>query len=197
METIRLFIASPISRDIQEALRGLQETGKTKVSSIRWVKPEKIHLTWIFLGWTDSGLQAKIEESIREAALPSTSFDLSVTGLGVFPRLNAPRVVWAGIREEKNLTALHRKLSTAMASLGFPREERPFRPHLTLGRVEKGAVPDSFIRWVAQEKDLEIGRCEIREVVLMKSELKPGGSVYTPLFTSTFGGSSGETVSSA
>ena len=193
MMSIRLFIALPISEEIRKRCEALEEIGRQKASSIRWVAPEQIHLTLFFLGWTDPALQPKIETQIQEAAREATPFSIQVTGLGVFPKPSAPRVFWVGLSSEPALLALQQSLSTRMAALGFPMETRPYRPHLTLGRI-KGPVPEAFTRWVIEGSGLQIGRGEMDTVMLMESRMKPEGSVYTPLFTTTLGGAPRERV---
>lgn len=185
---IRLFVALPISEEIRERCASLQEIGRQKASAIRWVDPEQIHLTLFFLGWTDPALRPKIEAQVYEAARLSAPFSVQVTGLGVFPKPASPKVFWVGVSDEAPLLALQLALSERMAALGFPVERRPYRPHLTLGRV-KGAVPAGFTNWVAEESRREIGRCEMEKVALMESRMKPEGSIYTPLFAAGLGSS--------
>lgn len=183
---IRLFVALPISEEIRKQCVSLQEIGRQKASSIRWVAPEQIHLTLFFLGWTDPAMQPKIETEIRETAARSVSFLVQISGLGLFPKPAAPKVFWVGVSNESPLLSLQQVLSERMASLGFPVETRPYRPHLTLGRV-KGSVPDGFIRWVAEESRLQIGECDMESLLLMESRMRPEGSIYTPLFTAGLG----------
>ncbi len=187
MMRIRLFIALPISYEIRKRCEALEEIGRQKASSIRWVDPEQIHLTLFFLGWTDPALQPKIEAQIQEAAREAAPFAVQVAGLGVFPKLSSPKVFWLGLSDEPALLSLQQNLSMRMAALGFPIETRPYRPHLTLGRI-KGSIPDSFTRWVKEGSSLQVGRCEMESVMLMESRMRPEGSIYTPLFTTTLGG---------
>jgi 2'-5' RNA ligase len=190
---IRLFIALPISNEIRKRCEALEEIGRQKASSIRWVNPEQIHLTLFFLGWTDPALQPKIEAQIREAARESAPFSVQVTGLGVFPKPSSPKVFWVGLSSEPTLLALQQNLSDRMGTLGFSVETRPYRPHLTLGRI-KGAVPEAFTRWVVEGSGLQIGHCDMETVTLMESRMRPEGSIYTPLFTTTLGGAPREGV---
>lgn len=190
---IRLFIALPISEEIRKRCEALEEIGRQKAPSIRWVDPEQIHLTLFFLGWTDPALQPRIEAQIRESAREAAPFSTQITGLGVFPKPSSPKVFWAGVSNEPPLLALQQNLSARMAALGFSIETRPYRPHLTLGRI-KGPVPESFTRWVAEGNGLQIGRCEMETVTLMESRMRPGGSIYIPLFTTTLGGAPRERV---
>jgi RNA 2',3'-cyclic 3'-phosphodiesterase len=188
MKTPRLFVALPISEEIRKGCEALQTVGKTKTTGVRWVDPQQIHLTLVFLGWTDRSLQERIEAVIQEVAGGAPPFSIDVAGLGVFPRLRSPKVVWAGIPEAAPLMKLQHDLAEKIGSLDIPLETRPYRPHLTLGRVKDGGVSDPFVQWITQEKGVQIGRCAVSEVVLMESRLKPGGSVYGRLFTSPLKG---------
>jgi 2'-5' RNA ligase len=191
MKALRLFIALPISEEIRERLKELQEIGRGKGLTARWTAPAGIHLTLVFLGWTEPGLQAKVEEALERVARLTPPFTLDVTGLGVFPRIQAPRVIWAGIEEAPALMTLQRRVSLEVAELGFELEARSYRPHLTLGRVEPSqrlGKSDRFAEWMMEGKDLNIGTCNMEKVVLMKSESHPGGSVYLDLFGSELKG---------
>ena len=185
MKTPRLFIALPISEEIRKGCEALQAIGKTKTASVKWVDLEQIHLTLVFLGWTDPSLRERIEEVIQEVSEESPPFSIRVTGLGVFPRLRSPKVVWVGVSEEAALMKLQQGLTKKIGSLGIELETRPYRPHLTLGRVKEGPVHAPFIHWITQEKGIQIGGCAVSQVALMGSQLSPGGSVYDRLFTST------------
>jgi 2'-5' RNA ligase len=188
MKTPRLFVALPISEEIQKGCEALQAIGKTKTTSVKWIDPKQIHLTLVFLGWTDRPLRTRIEEVIQEVSENSPPLSITVTGLGVFPRLRSPKVVWAGIPEEAALMKLQHTLTEKIGSLGVTMESRPYRPHLTLGRVKDGTVSDPFIRWITQEKTIQIGRCAVSQLALMESHLRPGGSEYDCLFTSKLKG---------
>lgn len=188
MKTPRLFIALPISDEIRKECEALQAVGKTKIASVKWVDPRQIHLTLVFLGWTDPTLQAEIERVIREVSEAAAPFSINVTGLGVFPQLRSPKVVWAGVPEEKPLMALQQALAKKIGSAGLPLESRPYRPHLTLGRVREGSVPDPFVRWITEEKEKTLGTCAVTQVMLMESQLGPGGSVYNCRFASALKG---------
>ncbi len=193
MMRIRLFIALPISEEIRKRCEALEEIGRQKVSSIRWIDPGQIHLTLFFLGWTDPALQPSMEAQIREAAREAAPFSVQVAGLGVFPKPSSPKVFWVGVSSDPALLALQQNLSMRMAALGFSMEARPYRPHLTLGRI-KGPVPEDFTRWVTEGGGLQIGRCEMETVTLMESRTGPEGSIYIPLFTTALGGSPQERV---
>lgn len=189
IRTVRLFIALPISGEIKKRCEELQQVGKEKIPSVRWVDPKQIHLTLVFLGWTDPTLRDRIGEAIQETTRSQPPFTLRVIGMGVFPKVQAPKIIWVGVSEEAALMRLQKELAGRIDRLGLPVETRPYRPHLTLGRVREGGVPDQdwFSRWIAGEKGHEIGTCEMTEVALMESRSSPGGSVYNTLLRSELG----------
>jgi len=162
----------------------LQAVGKTKTTSVRWVDPKQIHLTLVFLGWTDPPLQSRIEAVIQKVAAGASPFTLKVNGMGVFPKLLSPKVIWAGVAEEAPLMTLQQTLSEELGAAGLSLERRPYRPHLTLGRVREGNVPEPLIRWIGQEKEARSGECAVSRVMLMESRLRPEGSFFIALFTS-------------
>ncbi len=184
---VRLFIALPISDEIQKQCEVLQEIGRQMSAPVRWVAPRQIHLTLFFLGSTDTALQSMIEAEMREAAHQSAPFSVEVTGLGVFPHLSAPKVIWVGLSSEPMLLTLQKNISMRMAKIGFPPEERPYRPHLTLGRV-KGVPSDTFSRWITEGRALRIGQCAMKVVSLVESCRSSEGSVYISRFSSPLGG---------
>lgn len=188
VKTPRLFVALPVSDEIQKGCEALQAIGKTKTASVRWVDPKQIHLTLVFLGWTDPALQSKIEAVIQEIAGDFPPFTLKVTGLGAFPKLHSPKVIWAGVAEERPLMTLQHALAEKIGSVGIVLESRPYRPHLTLGRVQEGKVSEPFTRWIGQEKGAPIGECPASRVALMESRLRPEGSIYTARFVAALQG---------
>lgn len=166
----------------------MQAVGKTKTTSVKWVDPAQLHLTLVFLGWTDPPLQSRIEAVIQRAAAGIPPFTLKVNGMGVFPKLRSPKVIWAGVAEEEPLMTLQQALAEEIGAAGIALERRPYRPHLTLGRVREGNVPEPFTRWISQEKGARIGECAASQVMLMESRLRPEGSVYDSLFAAALKG---------
>ena len=136
-ETIRVFIALDISEPARLALSGTMDRLKTAIPrDARWVDPQSIHLTLKFLGNIDSDRTDGILESLCRIGEESSSFSLSLSGLGVFPNQREPRVLWAGVEGEMEpFASLQEKVEAAMADQGFTRERRGYNPHLTIGRV--------------------------------------------------------------
>lgn len=112
-------------------------------------------------------------------------FTLSFSGLGAFPKPQNPRVIWVGVKEGKeNLLRISQNLEEILSRCGFKREERPFHPHLTLGRVKSPKNRDSLIKAIESEKDFTAGSMKVEEVVVMQSVLKPEGAEYSALHVS-------------
>jgi 2'-5' RNA ligase len=187
MKQVRVFIAIELDETINAALSDLQEQLKAKVprGSVRWVRPEGIHLTLKALGDVPVNRIEEIERALTRACAGSPAFSFSVGRLGCFPNPRRPRVVWVGVQEQSGtLERLQKAIEKGMEKLGFAPEGRKFDAHLTLGRTQRRASSGDVRRLgqLVEETDIgELGRMEARAVSLMKSDLKPTGAVYTRL----------------
>ncbi|MDD5225050.1 MAG: RNA 2',3'-cyclic phosphodiesterase [bacterium] len=181
---IRTFIAAPIPEEIRKKLKDIQtELRKHENGAVRWTNPEGIHLTFHFLGEIEESGVKDLGEMLKEAASACRSFSCRVRGLGAFPNLQRPRVFWAGLEIGNEAGKLHQALKAGLVRLRYPVESRAFSPHLTLGRVKSPSGLATVIRQVGERKETELGEFGAREIILFKSDLRPGGSVYTPLVT--------------
>jgi 2'-5' RNA ligase len=187
MEKIRTFIAIELDESIKDGLTKLQERlkGKAPRGSVRWVRSEGIHLTLKFLGDVPADQIEEITTALQKSCQGVASFSLSCGGMGCFPNLNRPRVVWVGIQEETGtLAQLKKAIEGNVAPLGYPTEKRKFSPHLTLGRVQRRASSGDQRQLGDLIGTLEIGllgQMEVHSVNLMRSDLRPSGAVYTRL----------------
>ena len=187
MKQVRTFIAIELDETINAALTGLQRQLKAKApqGSVRWVRPEGIHLTLKFLGDVPVNRIEEIERALTQACAGFPAFSFSVGELGCFPNPRRPRVVWVGVQEESGtLAGLQKAIEDGMEKLGFAPEGRRFHAHLTLGRTQRRASSGDVRRLgqLISEADIgELGQMEVRAVSLMKSDLKPTGAVYTRL----------------
>jgi len=191
MSVIRTFIAialpAPLQQKLDEAA-GLLKNNQTR--AIRWVAGKNIHLTLKFLGEVDSNKIAAISQVIQAESQPIKPFELSVGGAGAFPSLRKPRVVWIGVQAPQVLAGLASAIDRGTQSLGFPGEDRPFSPHLTLGRVSQNASPQevqSIAQVLLNATIGKLGSFTVNQVTLFRSDLQPKGPVYTPLFTCALG----------
>ncbi|MEE8423121.1 MAG: RNA 2',3'-cyclic phosphodiesterase [Thermodesulfobacteriota bacterium] len=180
---IRIFVAIDLLSDITEGLKTLQNKLINECpGKIAWVKPENIHLTLKFLGEIEEGRREQIFLSLKEVTSKYSPFDVLIKGLGCFPRIENPRVVWVGIAcEGDELFSLQKDVDTCLNKLGFPEDKRKYHAHLTLGRIK---VLKERMRWkeiVGSFQDVEVGTLNVEKIVLFKSTLRPAGAVYTVL----------------
>ncbi|NSW51201.1 MAG: RNA 2',3'-cyclic phosphodiesterase [Anaerolineae bacterium] len=185
MSSVRCFIALELPAQAREACWQQIQLIKTNIPrGIRWETAEKIHLTLRFLGDVPDGQIAAVKTILSECAAQVSPFSLEIGQLGVFPRWQAPRVVWLGLDRPGELMTLQRELDHRVNSLGFSPDNKPFSPHLTLGRVDRSLPAEETTALGNRLKEQQLpplGRVDCDTVTLFQSLLKPGGSVYTPL----------------
>ena len=185
-EQIRSFIAIELPEEVRRGLAKLRsELERAEHRFVKWVDSEGIHLTLKFLGNIPFKQVAEVTKAIEEAAQVIPPFHLEISGLGAFPNLKQPRVLWVGIGGEiDTLLRLQQNIDSALASLGFAKEERPFMPHLTLARVRQGASPMERKNFgeLAMSASFEASYpIDAKAVSLMRSQLTPEGAIYTRL----------------
>jgi 2'-5' RNA ligase len=180
---LRVFLAVEPPAAVRAEIAAIQERLKKTVRGvIRWVRPAGIHLTLKFFGNIPPPAVDLISGAVAARAGGVAPFDLTVRTVGVFPDLSRPRVVWLGMAGEvERLLVLQKSLEREFGALGFPREERPFRAHLTLGRIKtpKGLV--GLARAVETGETATAGSFRAGELILFRSELTPEGALYTRL----------------
>jgi 2'-5' RNA ligase len=166
-----------------------EELKRTVRGMIRWVRPEGIHLTLKFFGDITGDDITRIADAAEQEATTKKPLELQVKTVGVFPDLKRPRVVWLGMAGDVDrLLALQTALDKRFAALGFPKEDRPFRAHLTLGRIKTSKGLLGMAQAVEQGAAAEAGSFRAEGLTLFKSDLKPAGAVYTKLSEFPFGG---------
>jgi 2'-5' RNA ligase len=175
----RLFVALPVPTELATVLL---ERGRAAVDSdlpVRWVPPGNQHLTLKFLGEVITGQRRRVEEALQDSTQSRSALDLRPGRPGVFFRGGIPQVLWWGLAgETEKLVQLARAVDRALSRCGFPRERRPFKPHLTLGRV-KG--PGPFAPEIFRELEAPRFSWRAKEILLMRSHLRPRGAVYEVL----------------
>lgn len=179
---MRLFIAVVPSEKQKEELHRMQLRLESSLDGVKWVRPAAQHLTLKFLGRQEENLLAAITGSMQNAARALEPFTLQFEGIGVFPSPRRARVLWAGVAAgAAELKALAAALEKELAAKGFPAEKRPFRAHLTLGRVRR-PVPEKVLQAVlSSESSFFTGITRVQSVSLYRSRLTPGGAHYTAL----------------
>ena len=184
MSQIRSFIAIELPPQIKLNIKDIQNRLKSSGSDVRWMRPESIHLTLKFLGNIEQERIPEISTVIEQCSTGNPSFMLDVCSLGAFPNERNPKVVWVGTKDEsRHLHKLQRTLEKGLSKIGFREEKRAFSPHLTLGRVKSPKKKRELAQKLEDYRQCECGTFEAKEVCLLKSELKPGGAVYTKLRT--------------
>jgi len=188
MTSIRAFIALELPPAAVSLLQEVQQELKRLKIRARWVRPENIHLTLKFLGDINPDDVGKISDAMTSAAADTSPVTLSVRGIGVFPGIKRPRVIWIGLGGNiQELLALQGRLETGLDTLGFPREKRAFKAHLTLGRIKQAVNPDVIRQLMGQYAGLDSDEFTCDQVILFKSDLKPSGAEYSKLKQTNFG----------
>jgi 2'-5' RNA ligase len=193
MPGIRAFVAIHLPDSMRMAV-GEEIANLQKLlpeGAIRWARPNGIHLTLKFLGYVPPGEIEKAKSVVESVAKNHPPFTFEVGTLGCFPNRRRPRVLWVGVHEPSGLLAeLHSTLESQFEHLGFEREDRPFHPHLTLGRTKRQAARSTTHALAEALEPVEIevlGQVPADELRLYRSDLKPSGAVYTVLAAAEFG----------
>ncbi len=178
---IRAFIGIRIDPSVAQKISEAQTELKTKLSAIRWVGLENLHFTLKFLGPIEETKEKLIAEALEKAVRPFPRFAILARGMGVFPDIRRARVLWVGLEGEK-LAPLAAGVEGALEPLGFAREKREFRPHLTIGRWRdfKG-TPELLRDEIEKWKGYDFGQSWVDEVVFFQSVLRSEGAIYHPL----------------
>jgi RNA 2',3'-cyclic 3'-phosphodiesterase len=191
MSSLRTFIAIEIPAEIKKAL--IQQSADLRRAvgrSVRWVTPENIHLTLKFLGEISPANVEMLTQTLKAEASQTPGFEIKMATLGAFPNPRRPRILWVGLTAPETLSRLQHGLETATARLGYPPEDKPFSPHLTIGRVRDQISAEELqaLRAALENKNIgALGTFTAQAVQLYKSDLQPGGSIYTCLFTARLG----------
>ncbi|CCO09113.1 RNA 2',3'-cyclic phosphodiesterase [Desulforamulus hydrothermalis] len=182
MKALRLFIAVRLPDSIKQRLAAVQAVLRQTGAAVKWVEQHQFHLTLKFLGETPPPQVPAIVEAIRTCGAAAAPFELSLGSLGVFPDRGKPRVIWAGLGGNRQaLTALQACLEQQLMPLGFPPENRPYTPHLTLGRFRQPGADAELLGQMARHKHSLQGEWQVADLHLMQSVLTPRGPVYTIL----------------
>jgi 2'-5' RNA ligase len=193
MPGIRAFVAIHLPDSMRLVLGEEIATLQRRIpeDAVRWVRPNGIHLTLRFLGDVPPWEIEKAKSVVESVAKNHPPFTFEVGTLGCFPNRHRPRVIWVGVHEPSGLLAeLHSDLENQFEHLGFEREDRPFHPHLTLGRTKRQAARSTTraLAEVLESVEIEVlGQVAADELRLYRSDLKPSGAVYTVLAAAAFG----------
>ena len=184
MALIRAFIAIELPEGLKIELADLEtQLKKNSPPVIKWVDPNSIHITLKFLGEISTDSIEELMLAIEESARGIQPFQLEVRELGAFPGLDRTQILWVGIKGAmEKIAELQKRIEANTAQLGFSRENRPFTPHLTLGRVRDGARPNELQRigkLLSEINFSTLHHVDVQAIDLMKSRLTPTGAIYT------------------
>ncbi len=181
-DILRLFVAVGVPDEVRDNLARFQVELRQADPDYRWVQPENFHLTLRFLGDVSRGRVEPLAQHLRWAAADQSPFQFLLAGAGAFPSLGRPRVLWAGVDQGRGrLEELAQAVEAAVEEAGFPPDKRRFSPHLAVARARgqpRGGPVSDRLR---SARERVFGRIDCREMILMSSQLKRGGPVYTPV----------------
>jgi len=181
--SLRCFIALGIPDDIRWYLCSIIARLQTSGADVKWVGPDNIHLTLKFLGACSPEQVEAVTTQLSGLKGSYRRIEAALDRIGVFPDHNRPQVIWAGLAlQDQTVRQLQQEIEQRMGSAGFPRETKPFKPHLTLGRMRSLRKADA-LTGMMQREPLERRGFVINSVSLMKSDLRPAGPFYQPLLT--------------
>jgi len=186
MRRVRTFLAIPVTDELRRGMTRLQRDLNASLPGIRWVNPATIHLTLRFFGDIPEESLEKIGEVMLSVGRLSAPFQAEAAGVGAFPSPARPRVIWLGVRDGPSLAALHAAMDEGLRQIGFPGEDRPFSPHLTLGRCRQRIAAAQTV--LERFHDFTCGPLPVDRVTLYESRLEPAGAVHLPLKTVYLGG---------
>jgi len=183
---MRLFAAIPMNGAVQDALSALLMRYRKTDWPVKWVRSEGLHITVKFLGSVEAERTGAIADALADASAGTPALPFTLREVGAFPGFARARVLWAGLESETALELLVDRVERRCAALGFAVEGRPFRPHVTLGRLRDGArLPTAAIHEL--EREIPSGSCVADRLVLFESVPGSGGSTYTPRATFPLG----------
>jgi len=182
MERVRSFVAILLSEEVRAAVAAEIARLRPLAPRVSWVSPPNLHLTLKFLGELPPEALEQVKEGLTAAVAGAAPFSLHFCGLGAFPGMARPRVVWVGVDEGGQAAqTLQARVEAALTPRGFAREERRYSPHLTIGRVRDPRGLTQLEGAMARDARVEFGRLQVGGLSLMRSDLSPAGARYTEL----------------
>jgi RNA 2',3'-cyclic 3'-phosphodiesterase len=179
---IRAFIAITPPTTLQQTMAEIRQVFQCLSLPWRWVTPDHIHLTLRFLGNVPDESVTLLLQAMEQAAQGQTAFPLRAKALGCFPHPARPRVLWVGLDDSsQTLGRLNERLMAALTPLGFPPEDRPFHPHLTLARVQNRISSSQLLSMLQTYQNRDFGEFLVTQLHLVKSQLQRGGALHTIL----------------
>lgn len=179
---IRTFIAIDLPDLLRSQIVRVQQELRASDADVRWVETQNLHLTLKFIGSIEENDWERIAAALKEALQPFSPFVFHLEGLGVFPRLENPRVVWLGVSEgREKLEQIAAAVEKACVGIGLPAQDHPFTPHLTIGRIRSNKRLEGLIQSLQRSPMRHPFLVQVRRVLFFKSTLQAMGAIHTPL----------------
>jgi RNA 2',3'-cyclic 3'-phosphodiesterase len=185
-KNLRVFLAAELPSDLCQKMAELQRQLRSNLPEVNWVRPESIHLTLKFLGYVDAAMAEQLLPAMEPVGRSQAPLTLEIQGLGVFPHIRRPRILWIGCAGDiPSLLKLVSRIEGALEPLGFPLEEKPYHPHLTLARIKHGnsKVGSVLTHSGLLEQPQTLGALRIERITLFRSDVSSFGAEYTSLWT--------------
>lgn len=180
-DKVRSFVAIGVSNDVQGRLESIVNELRMALSNVKWVEPRNYHLTIKFLGEIPRERIPEVSGGLEAASKRLCEFDIELKGVGAFPDIRRPRVIWVGIGAGiEEFRKLWQAVEEELSRRGFEKEPKGFSPHLTLGRIRHPGPPAPKLSEIVEMvRNEPLGRIRVNELLLMRSELSSRGPDYT------------------
>ena len=180
-DEVRCFVAIEVPKPVQALLEPVQTRLQSEIRKVSWTKSGNFHLTLKFLGDVHSEAMSAVSEAVENVAAPQSPFSIEFGGIGAFPTLARPRVIWIGIKHgAATVSHLAKAVDLELKHLGFPTDNR-FHPHLTLGRLRSPMNLQPLKSVLRKYDTIDGATVRVNEITVMQSQLHPTGAIYTPL----------------
>ena len=182
MEKIRSFVAVLIPDEIRRRLAEVEGKLKASGADVKWVPEQNFHVTLKFLGYVEPDRLDEVNAAVKAALEGLSRFEVTLSGVGAFPKPNRPSVVWIGIAMGgEELKTLAERVERGLEQIGIDREARAFNPHITVGRLREGGHLHRLPEVIESLREIEIGSFEVGSIAVMRSDLHPTGPVYSEI----------------
>jgi 2'-5' RNA ligase len=183
MSSVRAFLAIPLPEQLKDSISAFQQSLHAHWPDSRWIRPENLHLTLHFFFALEQETLEKIKVSVLSVKGCQQPFTVEVEGLGAFPNLHHPRILWLALKPEEQLRQLHSDCRKALSQVGVATESRPYSPHLTIGRRRPGRSNLPALRYSVDHAS--VGQLHVDRLILFESRLRPDGAEHIPILTMT------------
>lgn len=175
---MRAFLALDLDEKLKGKISEVQRQIAESNAPIKFVEPENLHFTFKFFGEISPEKAQNIRGIMEKKIKDYRPFEIFIKGVGVFPNLGYIRVIWLGVEDPGNFSQMQKGFDEEFVKMGF-KKERSYTPHLTMGRVKGAKNKDELVSILKELQNLEIGRMDVKQIVMKKSELTPAGPIYT------------------